>query len=241
MATTKHDFDVLIAGARVVDGSGNPWRYGDVALRSDRIAVVAPAGTLRGRAAETVDAAGMVVCPGFIDIQSHSIVPFLSDRRALSKVTQGVTTDIMGEAWTPAPFGGKIAAPFPEEDRGRIGPDYDEWDRVGRTWRRFGDWLADLEQRGVSINVGSFIGSGTVREYGMGYALGDAGPDELAAMRSVVAEAMRDGAFGLATALIYPPGSYAGTDEIAALCEVVAQFHGVHITHMRSEEARMLD
>src|SRR5690242_4975058 len=100
MAKTAHDFDVLIFGARVVDGSGNPWRYGDVALQGDRIAAVAPAGALdRNRAAETIDAAGMVVCPGFIDIQSHSIIPFLNDRRALSKVTQGVTTDIMGEAW----------------------------------------------------------------------------------------------------------------------------------------------
>src|SRR5690242_16414598 len=179
MPATTQDFDVLITGGRIVDGAGNPWRYGDVALRGDRIAAVTPPGTLRGRAAETVDARGMVVCPGFIDIQSHSIVPFLTDRRALSKVTQGVTTDIMGDAWTPTPFGGKIPAPFPAEDRARIGPDYDEWDRIGRTWTRFGDWLADLERRGVSINVGSFIGSGTVREYAMGNALGDAGPAEI--------------------------------------------------------------
>lgn len=242
MASANEQWDVLIRGGRVVDGTGNPWFHGDVALRGDRVAAVLPAGLASpARASETVDAAGMVVAPGFIDIQSHSIVPFLSDRRALSKVTQGVTTDIMGEAWTPAPFGGRIAHPFAPEDRQKIGPDFDAWDRLGRTWGRFGDWLADLEQRGVSINVGSFIGQGTVREYAMGYALGEAGLDELATMQTVVEEAMRDGAFGLASALIYPPGSYAGTEELAALCEVVARWHGIHITHMRSEEARILE
>ena len=242
MTIASEQWDVLIRGGRVVDGTGNPWFHGDVALRGDRVAAVLPAGLASpAQAAETVDAAGMVVAPGFIDIQSHSIEPFLSDRRALSKVTQGVTTDIMGEAWTPAPFGGRIAHPFPPEDRQKIGPDFDEWDRLGRTWHRFGDWLADLERRGVSINVGSFVGQGTVREYAMGYALGEPGPDELATMRGVVEEAMRDGAFGLASALIYPPGSYAGTEELVALCEVVARWHGIHVTHMRSEEARILE
>jgi len=234
-------YDVLITGARVIDGTGNPWRYGDIALAGDRIAAVAPAGSLPPTdAREVVDAAGMVVCPGFIDIQSHSIVPFLSDRRSLSKVTQGVTTEIMGESWTPAPFGGRIAAPFPADLRPRLGDRYDEWNERARGWTRFGDWLADLVGRGVSVNVGSFIGGGTVREFAKGYALGDPTPAELDAMRGVLDAAMRDGAFGLATALIYPPGAYAGTDELVALCEVVAAHRGLHITHVRSEDARLL-
>ncbi len=189
-ASTTHD--VLIASARVVDGTGNPWFYGDVALAGDRITAVTAAGGIPSTAArEVVDGSGLVVCPGFIDIQSHSIVPFLTDRRSLSKVTQGVTTEIMGEAWTPAPFGGRITAPFPEELRSRLGDRYDEWNERARGWTRFGDWLADLEGRGVSVNVGSFAGGGTIREYGKGYALGDATPDELGAMRTALDGAMR--------------------------------------------------
>jgi dihydroorotase/N-acyl-D-amino-acid deacylase len=241
MSTTPPP-DVLIIGARVVDGTGNPWFYGDVALAGDRIAEVAPpSGGDRAAAREVVSADGLVVCPGFIDIQSHSIIPFLSDRRSLSKVTQGVTTEIMGESWTPSPFGGRIALPFPEERRGRIGETFDEWNERARGWTRFGDWLADLESRGVSVNVGSFVGGGTIREFGKGFALGEATPSELAAMRAALEGAMRDGAFGLATALIYPPGAYAGTEELVALCEVVAAHRGVHITHVRSEEARLLE
>jgi dihydroorotase/N-acyl-D-amino-acid deacylase len=235
-------WDILIAGARVIDGTGNPWFRGDVALADDRIAVVAPAGELDpAAAAEVVDAAGHVVCPGFIDIQSHSIVPFLTDRRALSKAAQGVTTDIMGESWTPAPFGGQIAEPFPEELRARLGDDLDAWNAQASDWTRFGDWLKDLVGRGVSINVGSFLGHGTLREYAKGYAMGEATATEVATMRRVLAEAMDDGAFGLATALIYPPSSYATTDELVDLMEIVAERRGLHITHMRSEESRILE
>ena len=235
--------DVLIRNARVMDGTGNPWFHGDVALGGERIAAVTPPGLIDAASAgEVVDGAGRVVCPGFIDIQSHSIMPFLTDRRSVSKVTQGVTTEILGEAWTPAPFGGRIAAPFPESLPVRVGAAQAvDWDQLGRTWHRFGHWLADLAQRGVSVNFGSFIGGGTVREYGKGYDLGDATPDELRVMRRVLAEAMEEGAFGLATALIYPPGQFAGTDELVALCEVVAEYRGVHITHVRSEEARLLE
>jgi N-acyl-D-aspartate/D-glutamate deacylase len=235
-------FAAIIAGARVVDGTGNPWFHGDVALAGDRIAAVAPAGALdRAAAREVVDGAGLVVCPGFIDIQSHSIIPFLTDRRALSKVTQGVTTEIMGEHWTPAPFGGRIANPFPADLRPRLGDAYEEWNERAKGWTRFGDWLADLAERGVAVNVGSFIGGGTIREYGRGYALGEATAAEREAMRQALDQAMRDGAFGIATALIYPPGAYAGTEELVALCEVVAAHRGVHITHLRSEEARLLE
>lgn len=100
--------DVLIRGARIVDGSGNPWFYGDVAIAGERIAAIAPPGSIPSESArEVVDATGMVVCPGFIDIQSHSIVPLMVDGRCLSKITQGVTTEIMGEGWTPAPIGGR--------------------------------------------------------------------------------------------------------------------------------------
>lgn len=232
----------LIANGRVVDGTGNPWFSGDVLLRGDRIGAVAPAGAIHaGPDVDTVDATGLVVCPGFIDIQSHSIVPFLSDRRALSKVTQGVTTEIMGEDWTPAPFGGRIQRPFPEGQRRFVGDAFDGWVERARGWTRFGDWLAATAHLGVSVNIGSFIGGSTVREFGKGYDLGPPSFAELEAMRRVVAEAMEDGAFGLATALIYPPGAFADMEELTALCEVVAAYRGVHITHIRSEGDRIVE
>jgi len=228
----------IIRGARIVDGTGNPWFYGDLVLAGSRISAIAPAGSVSIPGAVEVDATEMVACPGFIDIQSHSIVTFMTDRRSVSKITQGVTTEIMGEAWTPAPFGGKITDPFrdfgtPED------ANHDEWLALSKTWTRFGDWLRWLEAKGVSVNVGSFVGDGTVREWGKGLAMGPASIAELESMQKMLDEAMRDGAFGLATALIYPPGSYASTEEIIALCQVVAEHHGVHITHMRSEESRL--
>lgn len=229
----------IIVGGRIVDGTGNPWIYGDVVLEGQQVASVTPPGMASQRGARVIDAAGMVVCPGFIDIQSHSIVPFMQDRRALSKVTQGVTTEIMGEAWTPAPFGGKIADPF-RDTFPTMESDRERWIELGKSWTRFGDWLRWLETEGVSVNVGSFVGDGTVREWGMGLALGPASDDAMAAMAAMVAACMEDGAFGLATALIYPPGCFASTNELVALCEVVAKYRGVHITHMRSEESRIM-
>ncbi|HEX5506395.1 MAG TPA: D-aminoacylase, partial [Thermomicrobiales bacterium] len=200
--------DVLIRGARVVDGTGNPWFYGDVALAGERVAAVAPAGRLPAEGAEVVEASGMVVCPGFIDIQSHSIIPLMVDGRCLSKITQGVTTEIMGEAWTPAPFGGRLDDPLPQRGfEERLGP----WRERARGWRRFGDWLAAFAESGVSPNVGSFLGGGTLRQYAKGMAMGRATADELATMRRVMAEAMEDGAFGVSYALIYPPDAYVDT------------------------------
>src|SRR5262252_3108480 len=155
--------DTLICGGRVVDGTGNPWRYADVALRRDRIADITPPGQIAPeQAREVVDAQGMVVCPGFIDIQSHSILPLMRDGRSLSKITQGVTTEIMGEAWTPAPFGGQIADPF---EGAFTALDIAAWVERARVWRRFGDWLRALAAHGVSPNVGSFLGGGTLRRY----------------------------------------------------------------------------
>jgi dihydroorotase/N-acyl-D-amino-acid deacylase len=232
---------ILITGGRIVDGTGNPWFYGDLLIEDDAIVAIAPAGSIEPLAVdEVIDATGMVVSPGFIDIQSHSIIPFLADSRSISKITQGVTTEIMGEDWTPSPFGGRIATPFPAGARVRVGPTFDAWLEEGREWGRFGDWLTKLEEIGVSVNFGSFFGGSTVREFARGYDMGESTPEEIETMRQVVAEAMEDGAFGVATALIYPPGAYADTDELVALCEVIADYRGVHITHVRSEEGRLI-
>jgi dihydroorotase/N-acyl-D-amino-acid deacylase len=118
--------------------------------------------------------------------------------------------------------------------------DRERWVALGKSWTRFGDWLRWLEHEGVSVNVGSFVGDGTVREWGKGLAMGPADADEMRAMEEMLAACMEDGAFGLATALIYPPGCYASDEELIQLCRVVAKYNGVHITHMRSEESRIM-
>ena len=231
--------DVLIRNAKIVDGTGSPWRYGEIALRGERIVEVGSPGALSGSdAAEVVDARGKVVCPGFIDIQSHSIVPLMIDGRCLSKITQGVTTEIMGEGSTPAPFGGRIEKGLSE---GIYGARLTEWVERARRWHRFGNWLSAMVEVGVSPNVGSFLGAGTLREYAMGLEMRAPTGDELAQMRRVMAEAMEDGAFGPSYALIYPPDAYAETEEIIAVCKEAARRGGLYITHIRSEGDAILD
>lgn len=233
--------DALIRGARVVDGTGNPWFYGDVALAGDRVAEIAPPGRLPAETArEVIDASGMVVCPGFIDILSHSHIPLMRDPRCLSKITQGVTTEIMGEGWTPAPVGGRFTEPFrdlPPKTRQSI----EEWIERADEWWHFRDWLDALAERGVSPNIGSFLGGGTLREFAMGMDMGPASREALEVMRRVAAEAMEEGAFGVSYALIYPPDSYVSTDELVEVCRVVSRHGGMYITHMRSEADRLLD
>jgi N-acyl-D-amino-acid deacylase len=226
--------DTLIRSARVVDGSGNPWSYGDVAIAGDRIVAVTPPGRIPSHGArDVVDATGHIVCPGFIDIQSHAILPLMVDGRCLSKITQGVTTEIMGEGWTPAPFGGRTAEPLSGSlFEWQVDP---AWGERAATWTRFGDWLRAMEAHGVSPNVGSFLGGGTLRGYAKGLDMGPPTPEELATMLRVAAESMEDGAFGVSYALIYPPDAYTDTAELVAVCREVARAGGVYITHMRSE------
>jgi N-acyl-D-amino-acid deacylase len=236
----SNQIDVLIKGAKVVDGSGNPWFYGDVAISGDKILDVRPSGQIaESGAAQVVDASGMVVCPGFIDIQSHAIVPLMVDGRCLSKITQGITTEIMGEAWTPAPVGGRNTDELP--DRGGFGDELSEWREKAKSWKRFSDWLEAMEDAGVTPNVGSFLGGGTLRRYGKGMDMGKSTADELETMRRVMAEAMEDGAFGVSYALIYPPDSFADTEEISEICKVISGYGGVYITHVRSEADQLVE
>ncbi len=228
------NYDTLIRHARVVDGTGNPWQHADVALAGDRIAAVAPPGRIAPELArDVVDASGHVVCPGFIDIQSHAILPLMIDGRCLSKITQGVTTEVMGEGWTPSPVGGRISDPMAGTlFEGRVDP---VWVERVATWRRFGDWLEAFERHGVSPNVGSFLGGGTLRNYAKDMDMGPADTAERATMRRVLAEAMEDGAFGVSYALIYPPDAYVDTAELIDVCRAMAPYGGVYVTHLRSE------
>ncbi|CAN5581972.1 amidohydrolase family protein [soil metagenome] len=232
-------YDLVILGGRVVDGTGAAWFHGDLGIRGDRIARIVPSGMLReAPARERIDARNLVVAPGFIDIQGHSRESFLSgDGRVVSKVTQGITTEILGEGWTNAPANERTLA-----GSGDITDP--EVQRLARSFigpRGFDRWLRAMEERGVSPNVGSFVGGATVRAYAKGQAIGPPSPAELDTMRAVIRRAMEDGAFGLATALIYPPGNFATTEELIEIARAMAPYGGVYITHMRSEADQLLE
>lgn len=238
VAAPDGPYDVVIGGGKIVDGTGNSWFLGDVGLRGDRIAIIAPAGTLAdARAGRRIDAKGMVVAPGFIDIQGQSSEQLTTgDGRVISKITQGVTTEILGEGDTPAPVNDKILATIDASDTAGV--------RVAKQFmgdHGFGAWLNAMEKHGNSINVGSFIGAGTIRAYANGEAQGAPTEAQLDTMRRVTRDAMRDGAFGVASALIYPPGNYAGTHELSEIAKAIAPYHGVYISHIRSEGDSLLE
>ena len=230
--------DVVIANGRVVDGTGAAWFYGDVGIRGDRIAAVTPAGALASADAATrIDATGKVVSPGFIDIQSHARGPLLNgDGRLLGKITQGITTEIMGEGWTNAPANANTA-----RGEGLIDPEFagkrPDFSGPGG----FDAWLNAMLANGASPNFGSFVGATTIRVYAMGEAGGPASEAQLDSMRKATRWAMEGGAFGVATALIYPPGNFAGTEELGEAVAASAPYGGVYITHMRSEADRFLE
>ena len=213
------DYDLVILNGKVVDGTGNAWFLGDLAVKGDTIARITPAGLLRNaRADRKVDATGLIVAPGFIDIQGHSRDELLEgDGRLVGKITQGVTTEILGE--------GESNAPSKRFD----GP------------RGFDAWLKAMKKHGGSVNFGSFVGSQTVRSYVKGMRPGRPTARELETMKRLVRDAMLDGAFGLASALIYPPDTFVSTDDLIALSRETAAHGGVYVTHLRSEADRLLE
>lgn len=222
-------YDTILLNGRVVDGTGGAWFLGDVAIKGDRIAAIKPAGMLREATAKRrIDATGQVIAPGFIDIQSHVRGDLLGrgDGRLISKVTQGITTEIMGENDSNAPFN-ELVRQMSGADTFR--------------YRRFSEWLSAMEQHRSSSNFGSFIGAATLRAYGKGMSMGKATQSEVRAMQEAATQAMQDGAFGIASALIYPPGSYADTKELIEVVKVIAPYGGVYISHIRSEGDRLLE
>jgi len=239
--TPPSGYDVVIANGKIVDGTGNPWFYGDVGIRGDRIAIVTRSGALdSAEASSRIDARGRVVAPGFIDIQSHSWNPLLvADGRVLSKVTQGVTSEILGEATTPAPSNPNIDSLYSpsDPDDARMLPELVKF----RGARGFGAWLDAMEKHGNSVNAGSYLGATTVRAYVMGQRPGAPDPAQLDTMRAIVRNAMRDGAFGLSSSLIYPPASYSGTAELIEIAKAMAPYRGSYITHMRSEDDSLFE
>lgn len=217
-------YDVIIKNGRIVDGSGNPWISGDIGVRGERIASV---GNLEGASAKRIiDAAGLIVSPGFIDMLGQSEMALLIDNRSLSKLSQGITTEITGEGGSVAPQDALTLA--------QLQPELDRY-HLKVNWATLDGYLERLEKNGTPLNLGTYVGAAQVREATLGDVDRMPTPEEFGKMKTLVAEAMEQGAFGLSTALIYPPGHYAKTDELIGLAKVAAQYGGIYATHMRSE------
>ena len=219
-------FDIIIRSGRVLDGSGGPWYSADIGIRGDRIAAI---GRLDG--AETrkiIDAEGRVVSPGFIDMLGQSELALLIDNRSLSKLAQGITTEITGEGTSAAPQNEKTLAP--------LKPFLDHY-HLTVDWTSLDGYFRRLEKDGTPINLGTYVGAAQVRETIIGDDDRAPTPAELEQMKALVAQAMKDGALGISTALIYPPGHFAKIEELIELARVAAHYGGIYASHMRSEGA----
>ncbi|HEU4464098.1 MAG TPA: D-aminoacylase [Gemmatimonadota bacterium] len=221
--------DLLVRGGTIVDGTGAPGIRADLAISGDRITAI---GEELGAARDTIDATGSIVAPGFIDMLGHSEFRLLADGRAISKIFQGVTTEITGEV--------SSVAPVNEATKAERGPEIQPWD-VEIDWDDLDGYFARLESQGTAINLGTWVGLSTLRVYGVGWEERPATPAEMTAMKEALEHAMGQGAFGLSSGLIYAPGRHAATDEIVELVRVVADHGGFYATHMRSEGARLLE
>jgi len=225
-AKPRREYDVLIKNGHIIDGTGNPWYARDVAIQGDRIVAM---GKLTGaKAWRVVDAKGLVVAPGFIDMLGQSEFSLLIDNRSLSKLAQGITSEITGEGGSIAPQDNLTLAP--------LKPFLDHY-QLTVDWTTLSGYYHRLERQGTPLNIGTYVGAAQVREAVIGEADRAPTADELRRMEGLVAQAMQQGALGISTALIYPPGHYAKTDELIALAKIAATYGGIYATHMRSEGA----
>ncbi len=217
-------YDVLIRNGHILDGTGNPWFAGNMAVRGDRIVAIGKLCEVPAK--QTIDASGLTVAPGFIDMLGQSEIPLLIDNRSLSKLSQGITSEITGEGGSIAPQNERTLAPAkPFLDHYHLQVD----------WTTLDGYFRRLEKDGTPINLGTYVGAAQVREAVLGDDDRAPSASELEQMKQLVAQEMQDGAMGLSTALIYPPGHYAKTDELIAMARVAAEYGGLYATHMRSE------
>jgi len=217
-------YDIVIKNGRMIDGSGNPWVSGDVAIIADRIAKIGELDI--STAKRVIDANGLVVSPGFIDMLGQSEFSLLIDNRSLSKLSQGITTEITGE--------GQSVAPQDALTISQLQPDLDRY-HLKVNWTTLDSYFSHLEKTGTPLNIGTYVGAAQVREAVLGDVDRAPTSEELAKMKALVGEAMEQGAFGVSTSLIYPPGHYAKTDELIELAKVAGHYGGLYATHMRSE------
>jgi len=224
------EFNIVIKNGTVYDGTGSEGRVADVAIRGDRIAGV---GDLqKTRAKNVIDARGLAVAPGFINMLSWSNESLIQDGRSQSEIRQGVTTEIMGE--------GESMGPLNDETKKRMLEQQKDI-KYEIKWNTLAEYLKYLEKRGISCNVASFIGATTIRENVIGFEDKQPTPQQLDQMRELVRKEMEAGALGIGTSLIYPPAFYAKTDELVELCKVAAKYKGKYISHMRNEGNQLLE
>ena len=219
-------YDLLFQNAKIVDGSASPWYYGDVAVKDGKIVQI---GKISGQAKQVIDATGLVLSPGFIDIHSHSDFTVLSNPLSESRILQGVTTELGGDCGlSPAPV---------HPDRKELLKRYVGFlsSTMDYNWKSMGEFLDVVEQNGISTNFATMVGQGTIRIATMGFEDRAPTAQELAEMRQAAADAMADGAYGLSTGLIYPPGVFSFVDEISEVAKGIAPYGGFYESHMRNE------
>src|SRR5215813_6722026 len=224
------EFDVVIKGGSVYDGTGAPAVRADVGIRGDRIAEIGDLSKVRART--VVDAKGLAVAPGFINMLSWSVDSLIVDGRSMGELKQGITTQIFGEGDSMGPLTAEMR-------KRRIEAQGDV--KYDIPWTTLSEYLTYLEKRGVSQNVASYIGATTIREYVIGLEDKKATPEQLAKMRELVRQEMQNGALGIGSSLIYAPAFYAPTEELIEMCKVAAAYKGKYISHMRSEGARLIE
>jgi len=229
-STTTKNYDVLIKNGTITDGSGNPAYLGSVGINADTIAAV---GKLNATGTLEIDATGLIVAPGFINVLSWATESLIEDGRSQGDIMQGVTLEVFGEGWSMGPLNENLKKKFKSPTaQGDIKYEVD--------WNTLDEYLQSLIKRGVSPNVASFIGATTVRINHIGYENRAPTDEELASMEEMVRQAMEDGALGVGSSLIYAPAFYSTTEELIALCKVASEYNGLYISHMRSEGNRLL-
>jgi N-acyl-D-amino-acid deacylase len=224
------DYDLIVRGGTIYDGSGDPGFIGDVAISGDRIAYVGPEAP--GDARRQIDAHGHAVAPGFINMLSWSNESLLIDGRGQGELRQGVTLEVMGEGESMGPL-----TPAMKQELVSLQGDL----KYPIAWTTLGEYLETLERKGISLNVASHLGAATARMHVLASADADPTAEQLAAMQDIVRRAMEEGALGVGSSLIYVPGTFAGTDELVALAETAGRCGGIYATHMRSEGGRLLE
>jgi len=224
VAAASAEYDVVIRNGHIIDGTGSPWYAGDLGIRDGHIAAIGDLSNAHAK--QTIDAAGRVVAPGFIDMLGQSETTMLVDPHVPSKIYQGVTTEITGE--------GDSVAPQTDATLASLNTQCQHYS-ISCDWRTFSEYFARLQKQGMGINLGTYVGATQVRRVVIGEDDVKATPEQLDKMKELVAEAMREGAMGLSSALEYPPAPYASTDELIALASVASQYGGIYATHMRNE------
>ena len=224
-----NNYDILIKNGTIADGSGNPTYLGSVGINADTIAAV---GKLKATGTLEIDATGLVVAPGFINVLSWATESLIEDGRSISDIMQGVTLEVFGEGWSMGPLDEDLKKEL-QSAQGDIKYEMD--------WNTLDEYLQSLIKRGISPNVASFIGATTVRINHIGYENRAPTDEELTSMKNMVKEAMEDGALGVGSSLIYAPAFYSTTEELIALCKVASEYNGLYISHMRSEGNRLLE